>query len=576
MAEAQCSSSSSSANSSREDLVRLCNEDATAGACENSADMSHGKASACAAEGDSISTWEKLVQKQRSELMYELWKLQHGEKPVTGKDARQKVETFLQEQVNPSSYTRPERRDDDPMVLEVTGLIERRPVTSVLRSSDFKRDLENAIRGTIIRQEREADRVRRQQEIAAVAAAAAAPPVADDNWDTMSQSSYTSAISSHSSFEQNQFPWQPIPQPPVMAYQQYPGMAQQPPAQYPMAQPPLHQGHFTPPTIAHQPAPWWQQTSVPRPSLNMAHQWQQMPGVHPPQMYPGMPPQPMMQIPPVAQQQTLPPWQQMQRPPVLPPTMQGFNPLQRQQTTSVNTPQRSIQVSSMEAFRQAQREELVSEISELVQRRLVSQTLDGQFRGHLEVHLQETLQARNNNGPRVEQFVRSLRSSTQHTRNDFSNLGIHVPTPTGDSPTASMGVSNAAFDAMRHEIEELKNMIRLNFEMQLDIRRAICQEVAAAFAAVRGTGEDSQAQSCVPSGSSQPIQDGHCLICLDRSVDSVLYKCGHMCVCMTCGLRLKGQGLHCPMCRAPIRDVIRAYRCVAESSDNQDEAQETE
>ena len=58
---------------------------------------------------------------------------------------------------------------------------------------------------------------------------------------------------------------------------------------------------------------------------------------------------------------------------------------------------------------------------------------------------------------------------------------------------------------------------------------------------------------------------GECTVCYERQVDCVLYSCGHMCLCFQCALELHrgsrsaGQGL-CPICRAPIRDVIRAYR----------------
>ncbi|KAK6638973.1 hypothetical protein RUM43_007243 [Polyplax serrata] len=53
-----------------------------------------------------------------------------------------------------------------------------------------------------------------------------------------------------------------------------------------------------------------------------------------------------------------------------------------------------------------------------------------------------------------------------------------------------------------------------------------------------------------------------CSICYERSIDSVLYMCGHMCMCYECAVqqwRGKGGG-HCPLCRAVIRDVIRTYK----------------
>ncbi|RZF44963.1 hypothetical protein LSTR_LSTR001924 [Laodelphax striatellus] len=58
-----------------------------------------------------------------------------------------------------------------------------------------------------------------------------------------------------------------------------------------------------------------------------------------------------------------------------------------------------------------------------------------------------------------------------------------------------------------------------------------------------------------PSGSE-------CSICYERAIDSVLYMCGHMCMCYECAVqqwRGKGGG-HCPLCRAVIRDVIRTYK----------------
>nr|CAG4643097.1 EOG090X03H5 [Ilyocryptus agilis] len=52
-----------------------------------------------------------------------------------------------------------------------------------------------------------------------------------------------------------------------------------------------------------------------------------------------------------------------------------------------------------------------------------------------------------------------------------------------------------------------------------------------------------------------------CTVCYERETDCVLYSCGHMCLCYDCALTLYrgGRGI-CPICRAPIRDVIRAYR----------------
>jgi len=62
------------------------------------------------------------------------------------------------------------------------------------------------------------------------------------------------------------------------------------------------------------------------------------------------------------------------------------------------------------------------------------------------------------------------------------------------------------------------------------------------------------------STSSQNTTE--CIVCYEKVVDCVIYTCGHMCLCYECGLqqwRGRGAGI-CPMCRMPIRDIIRTFR----------------
>ncbi|KAK7583893.1 hypothetical protein V9T40_004856 [Parthenolecanium corni] len=52
-----------------------------------------------------------------------------------------------------------------------------------------------------------------------------------------------------------------------------------------------------------------------------------------------------------------------------------------------------------------------------------------------------------------------------------------------------------------------------------------------------------------------------CSVCLENSVNAVLYKCGHMCTCYNCAVRLhlSPDNKKCPVCRTEITDVIRTY-----------------
>ncbi|XP_036326970.1 protein neuralized isoform X2 [Rhagoletis pomonella] len=63
------------------------------------------------------------------------------------------------------------------------------------------------------------------------------------------------------------------------------------------------------------------------------------------------------------------------------------------------------------------------------------------------------------------------------------------------------------------------------------------------------------------SGNGGGGAGAECTICYENQIDSVLYMCGHMCMCYDCAIeqwRGVGGG-QCPLCRAVIRDVIRTY-----------------
>ena len=87
-----------------------------------------------------------------SELMFELRRIQHGERPVTGKGNKEAVEQFFHRALN-TDEAEPEAPDanrPEHVVVEVNALVERRPVSSVLQSSGFRRNLEHALRGAML------------------------------------------------------------------------------------------------------------------------------------------------------------------------------------------------------------------------------------------------------------------------------------------------------------------------------------------------------------------------------------------------------------------------------------------
>ncbi|KAM9809212.1 neuralized E3 ubiquitin protein ligase 1Ab [Syngnathus typhle] len=63
-----------------------------------------------------------------------------------------------------------------------------------------------------------------------------------------------------------------------------------------------------------------------------------------------------------------------------------------------------------------------------------------------------------------------------------------------------------------------------------------------------------------PSSVGPPQASDECAICCDDTADTVLYDCGHLCLCYRCALKLKQVKAPCPMCRKPILDIIRTYK----------------
>ena len=117
-------------------------------------------------------------------------------------------------------------------------------------------------------------------------------------------------------------------------------------------------------------------------------------------------------------------------------------------------------------------------------------------------------------------------------------------------------------DRLQGQIRELARMLRLSFDLQLDIKRSIQMEVAAAM---RNAGlgrqqlqQDQQSGDLETRGHS-PCRTGSCLVCLDNARDTLFYSCGHYCACSHCARELKMQKKGCPVCRAPINDVVRVF-----------------
>ncbi|CAL5346601.1 unnamed protein product [Camellia sinensis] len=106
-------------------------------------------------------------------------------------------------------------------------------------------------------------------------------------------------------------------------------------------------------------------------------------------------------------------------------------------------------------------------------------------------------------------------------------------------------------EQLHREISELRKSIKSCVNMQVKLQRSMKQEVSVAVSSsVPRVGRKSR------SGAPRK---GSCCVCYEMKVDSLLYRCGHMCTCFKCAHELLWSSGKCPICRAPIVDVVRAY-----------------
>ena len=63
--------------------------------------------------------------------------------------------------------------------------------------------------------------------------------------------------------------------------------------------------------------------------------------------------------------------------------------------------------------------------------------------------------------------------------------------------------------------------------------------------------------------SPEAVQNANneCVVCMEKPSDSVVYACGHLCMCWDCATNVKNHKRPlCPICQQEIRDIIKIFR----------------
>uniref|UniRef100_A0A7N0T7B5 RING-type domain-containing protein n=1 Tax=Kalanchoe fedtschenkoi TaxID=63787 RepID=A0A7N0T7B5_KALFE len=130
-----------------------------------------------------------------------------------------------------------------------------------------------------------------------------------------------------------------------------------------------------------------------------------------------------------------------------------------------------------------------------------------------------------------------------------ANIGTSLTPPTNPT-TLEMELIyylKGHLEQLYQEMTELRKSISCCMDMQAKLQLSFKQQI------------HSECVESAPNGTVGPLKKGSCCICYEAPVDSLLYRCGHMCTCINCAQELQWSSGKCPICRAPIVDVVRAY-----------------
>ncbi|CAN8316285.1 unnamed protein product [Cochlearia groenlandica] len=186
------------------------------------------------------------------------------------------------------------------------------------------------------------------------------------------------------------------------------------------------------------------------------------------------------------------------------------------------------------------------DICRLLHRRTVSGFLQSGLREKIDKLIMSRVQTQ----PVQRIVVRTAKEDEDRDDLSHTSSQIFAPSPAGSWSSQDTGVTSTPLNNIHSsEMEVISDLRSQILQLQLDmseLRDSVktCLDVNASF------------QMSVQQ--ENPLKR-KCCVCNETQVETLLYRCGHMCTCLRCANELQCNGGKCPICRAKILDVVRVF-----------------
>ena len=129
-----------------------------------------------------------------------------------------------------------------------------------------------------------------------------------------------------------------------------------------------------------------------------------------------------------------------------------------------------------------------------------------------------------------------------------------------DEAASAVGAAGVIVDSSDENENERMVDKRRNYDLLLK-RRAQKKKSDKRKSAIRRDSEDTDedVEELLFEQVEREREDKLCVVCQDKEKCIMILPCRHLCICQDCQAPLQERNNHCPICRRPVRQYIKAY-----------------